>query len=122
MMGVGASEFAFMWIFMLGGFGLPLGLPPEAEDPLMARIAPPQCLIYGTWAGMAQPNAMSANQTERLLAEPDVQRAIRGIERFVQEAGLAPLGVMDSPLPGPAGNVEALLVARQISRKAGVSP
>jgi 23S rRNA (cytidine1920-2'-O)/16S rRNA (cytidine1409-2'-O)-methyltransferase len=37
--------------------------------------------------------------------------AIRGIERFVAEAGLRVLGVIDSPVPGPAGNVEALLAA-----------
>jgi 23S rRNA (cytidine1920-2'-O)/16S rRNA (cytidine1409-2'-O)-methyltransferase len=45
------------------------------------------------------------------------EEAIRGIERFVEEAGLARLGVMDSPVSGPAGNVEALLVAQKASRK-----
>ena len=37
--------------------------------------------------------------------------AIRAIEEFVAEAGLRVLGVLDSPIPGPAGNVEALLAA-----------
>ena len=37
---------------------------------------------------------------------------IDGIRAFVAAAGLAELGWIDSPLPGPAGNVEALLVAR----------
>ena len=38
--------------------------------------------------------------------------AIRAIADFVADAGLRVLGVIDSPIPGPAGNVEALLAAR----------
>ena len=40
------------------------------------------------------------------------QQAIDGIRAFVEGRGLEILGVMDSPIAGPAGNVEALLVAR----------
>jgi 23S rRNA (cytidine1920-2'-O)/16S rRNA (cytidine1409-2'-O)-methyltransferase len=39
------------------------------------------------------------------------QQAIDGAAAFVEAAGLKTRGVIDSPLPGPAGNVEALLVA-----------
>jgi 23S rRNA (cytidine1920-2'-O)/16S rRNA (cytidine1409-2'-O)-methyltransferase len=39
-------------------------------------------------------------------------QAIDGIRAFVELAGLTVVGVMDSPVAGPAGNVEALLVAR----------
>ena len=39
------------------------------------------------------------------------QEAIDAVTAFVREQGLAVRGVMDSPVPGPAGNVEALLVA-----------
>ena len=42
--------------------------------------------------------------------------AIRDIERFVADAGLTILGVMDSPVSGPAGNVEALLAAQKGDR------
>jgi 23S rRNA (cytidine1920-2'-O)/16S rRNA (cytidine1409-2'-O)-methyltransferase len=41
------------------------------------------------------------------------QGAIDDVTAFVRAAGLAVLGVVDSPVPGPAGNVEALLVARR---------
>ncbi|MGV3624332.1 MAG: TlyA family RNA methyltransferase [Archangium sp.] len=41
------------------------------------------------------------------------QAAIDRIRDFVKDRGLEELGVIDSPVPGPAGNVEALLVARQ---------
>jgi 23S rRNA (cytidine1920-2'-O)/16S rRNA (cytidine1409-2'-O)-methyltransferase len=39
------------------------------------------------------------------------QQAIDGVVRFVAEQGLQLVGTVDSPVPGPAGNVEALLVA-----------
>lgn len=39
------------------------------------------------------------------------QEAIDTVTAFVREQGLTVRGVMDSPVPGPAGNVEALLVA-----------
>nr|WP_225937299.1 TlyA family RNA methyltransferase [Myxococcus sp. RHSTA-1-4] len=39
------------------------------------------------------------------------QEAIDSVTAFVREQGLTVRGVMDSPVPGPAGNVEALLVA-----------
>jgi len=37
--------------------------------------------------------------------------SIEGIARFVGELGLDVRGAVDSPISGPAGNVEALLVA-----------
>jgi 23S rRNA (cytidine1920-2'-O)/16S rRNA (cytidine1409-2'-O)-methyltransferase len=39
--------------------------------------------------------------------------AIEGMRAFVAEQGLTVLGVIDSPIAGPAGNVEALLAARR---------
>ncbi len=42
--------------------------------------------------------------------------AIESIRAFVADAGLAVVGVVDSPAPGPAGNVEALLAARKPGR------
>lgn len=39
------------------------------------------------------------------------QEAIDAVTAFAREQGLNVRGVMDSPVPGPAGNVEALLVA-----------
>ncbi|MBM4781627.1 MAG: TlyA family RNA methyltransferase, partial [Archangiaceae bacterium] len=40
------------------------------------------------------------------------QGAIDRISAFVSGRGLEVVGLMDCPVPGPAGNVEALLVAR----------
>jgi 23S rRNA (cytidine1920-2'-O)/16S rRNA (cytidine1409-2'-O)-methyltransferase len=41
------------------------------------------------------------------------QEAIDTVTAFVREAGLDVRGLMDSTVPGPAGNVEALLVAQK---------
>jgi 23S rRNA (cytidine1920-2'-O)/16S rRNA (cytidine1409-2'-O)-methyltransferase len=41
------------------------------------------------------------------------QAAIDTVRDFVRSQGLVIEGVIDSPTPGPAGNVEALLVARR---------
>jgi 23S rRNA (cytidine1920-2'-O)/16S rRNA (cytidine1409-2'-O)-methyltransferase len=38
-------------------------------------------------------------------------QAIEGVRAFVAAQGLEVLGVIDSPTPGPAGNIEALLAA-----------
>ncbi len=41
------------------------------------------------------------------------QGAIDRIRKFVEGQGLEELGIVDSTVPGPAGNVEALLVSRK---------
>ena len=39
------SPFLIM-LLLGGGAGLPAGLPPLPEDPVLARIAPAECLVY----------------------------------------------------------------------------
>src|SRR5687767_11225947 len=55
------------------GTGLPVGMPPDKEEPIMAYVAPDECVLYVTWTAAATPSAGSANQTEQLMAEPEVQ-------------------------------------------------
>ena len=73
-----------LMLFVMGG--LPLGIPPLPEDPLLAKVAPEECLLYVTWAGTAKPDAESGNQTEQLLAEPEVQALIATVSRLIDEA------------------------------------
>ena len=68
------------------GIGLPLGMPPLPEDPVWPRSRPEQCLFYAGWAGMAAPDPKSSNQTEQLLAEPEVQRLVAEAERLIKAA------------------------------------
>jgi hypothetical protein len=64
---VGIGMFQLLFLVGQSGLGIPLGVPPAAEDPTMAAVAPPQCLAYVTWAGTAPPDSKSSNQTEQLL-------------------------------------------------------
>ncbi len=69
-----------------GGLGLPLGIPPGPEEPVLANVAPEECLFYTTWSGMAKPDPSAENQTEQLLAEPEVQFMFAEIERRINAA------------------------------------
>jgi hypothetical protein len=77
---LGGSELALL-LFFFGGAGIPLGVPPEKENPLLAYVAPDECLLYASWAGMAKPDPNSKNHTEQLLAEPEVQQLAAALER-----------------------------------------
>src|SRR4029450_13493061 len=76
------------WMFV-GFLGLPLGVPPEKEEALMAYAAPEDCVLYATWSAMATPNAASGNQTEQLLAESEVKKFLTVLERTIMTAALA---------------------------------
>ncbi|MHC4401033.1 MAG: DUF1559 domain-containing protein [Planctomycetota bacterium] len=80
---MGPMELLFLMFLGGGGMGIPLGMPPLPEDPVLAQVAPEECLFYTSWAGTAEPDARSANQTEQLLAEPEVQHLISEIERLI---------------------------------------
>lgn len=75
-------------ILGLGGAGLPLGVPPGPEDPLLAKVAPEECLFYMSTSGVAEPDPESSNRTEQLLAEPEVQRLISELERRLKASAL----------------------------------
>ncbi len=87
LLGVSMAPF-LMLAGMAGSMGLPLGVPPAAEEPLMFAVAPDECLFYMTWAGVAEPDPTSTNEVERLVAEPEVQEFLAEIERLIR-AGLA---------------------------------
>ncbi|MGO8691020.1 MAG: DUF1559 domain-containing protein [Thermoguttaceae bacterium] len=72
-----------LMLLMGGGGGMPLGVPPLPEDPVLSCVAPEQCLVYMSCSGMATPDAKSKNQTEQLLAEPEVQRLWSEIEQVI---------------------------------------
>lgn len=75
MAAIGPNPLEVVLMLLLGGgFGLPSGIPPAAEDPLAQKIAPAECLAYASWAATGTPNAASGNHTEQLLAEPEVQK------------------------------------------------
>ena len=81
-------------VLLGGGFGLPSGVPPTAEDPLAQKIAPADCLLYTSWAGTGTPNAASGNHTEQLLAEPEIQA-------FLNRAGDSLFGALEQAQQDP---------------------
>ena len=82
MFSMGVAE-VFLLVFGAAGAGVPLGVPP-VEDPMMARVAPPECWFYASWAGAGEPDPKSPNHTEQLLAEPEVQRLITELEQQIR--------------------------------------
>jgi len=58
-------------------------MPPTAEDPLLARIAPEECVFYSSWAGTAKADPQGTNHTERLLAEKEVRQMVVALQRAV---------------------------------------
>lgn len=87
-MGFAAMGMSQMMILILaaGGVGLPLGMPPEKEDPNLAFVAPQDCLLYATWSGMGKADPASTNHTEQLLAEPEVARFAKALEDSLAKA------------------------------------
>jgi len=69
MMMAGPIELLLIVLLGGGGIGLPVGVPLAPEDPLLAKVAPEECLFYTSWAGVSEPDPNSPNQTEQLLAE-----------------------------------------------------
>ena len=74
---VSPLSFMFSWLLLLVSsvaMAVPLGVPPAATTPLMLQIAPEECLYFINWSGRGEADSNSSNATERLLAEPEIQR------------------------------------------------
>lgn len=84
--------------------GLPFGMPPAGENPVLAKVAPEKCVAFLSWAGSAAPDAQSDNRTERLLAEPEVQQFVDGLEKLLTE-----LFLKEASREGPAAEKIATL-------------
>ena len=97
-MGFAAMGMSQVMVLILaaGGVGLPLGVPPEKEDPNLAFVAPQECLLYATWSGMAKADPASKNHTEQLLAEPEVVRFAKALEESLAKV-TAQLGQSNDP-------------------------
>jgi hypothetical protein len=80
------TSWAFLFMMLGSGVGttLPVGVPPLPEDPVLAKVAPEECLLYFSSAGMAKPDPKSTNQTELLFAEPEVQQFAAHLEKLIR--------------------------------------
>ena len=103
------------WIFFLtlgSGMGIPLGIPPAPDDPVMARFAPEECVFYTTWSASAQPSPASKNQAEQMLAEPEVRQFVEHLERSIRLSITAPSNGLDSSSLSDATIDAMLLILR----------
>lgn len=87
------------WMLAISGIGIPPSVPPLPEEPAVMNVAPEKCLVYLSLAGTAEADPNSPNQTEQLMAEPEVRRMAEEIERAVREA-LKNIARQDELSPG----------------------
>ena len=73
-------------ILLSGNAPIALGTPPKPEDPVIAAVAPEKCLFYASWSGRATPDPKSDNQTEQLLAEPEIIRLNKALDSYLEKA------------------------------------
>jgi hypothetical protein len=102
--GVSASEILIVLALLFGGTGIPLGMPPQPHDPFMDGVAPQQCIVYSSWNGLAVPLADADNETERMLAEPEIQELVKSVEQTLRTLIAREAG----------GNEEQQLIAQTI--------
>lgn len=87
------------WIFFLtlgSGMGIPLGIPPAPDDPVMVRFAPEECIFYTTWSASAMASPSSKNQAEQMLAEPEVRQFVEHLEKWVRHSVNQPASDRDA--------------------------
>jgi hypothetical protein len=86
-MATSTLAFTWVWLLLAGGVGaLPVGGAPLPLDPALSAIAPPKCLWYMSVSGQGPADPASTNQTEQLIAEPQVQRFVKEIETQIMKA------------------------------------
>jgi 23S rRNA (cytidine1920-2'-O)/16S rRNA (cytidine1409-2'-O)-methyltransferase len=85
---------------------LPSALPYLAPEGILIVLVKPQ---FEVGKGHIDKGGVVKDANARL-------GAIEKVRTFAEENGLHVLGVIDSPIAGPAGNLEALLVARKRKR------
>ena len=88
----GISAVVMLVVALFGGgfFGLPVSVPPLPADPVIERSATEGCLLHAALRGVADPDGSSANQTEQLLADEEVQEFLRDLlAELVKMAGTA---------------------------------
>ena len=117
-----------MWGYVFGqllsilsigsGGALPLGIPPAPPDPAIQQAAPADCLFYLSKAGVAAPDPHSLNQTEALLAEPEVKQLLTAAEQLITkfvQANAARQGTQIETAAADAITAVKILLARPLA-------
>jgi len=118
MVGLGPTELmiAAMMLFA-GSASLPTLGVPLPPDTGMQSAAPPECLLYASYFGMAKPDPKSSNQVEQLLAEPEIQAFMVEIMRLA-DAGVERIRADDEQertLKSVLPEIAKTLIARPVT-------
>lgn len=75
MVGFGVIE-AIVFVIMLGsgGLGVPLGMPPGPEHPMLGRFAPENPEVFIAWTGSEKPGG--DDPTSKWMANPEIQATV----------------------------------------------
>ena len=79
-MGMMSLSLYLAFVFFGGSMGIPMGMPPGPEDPMMAKFAPQECSFYASWSGVAKTDP-KANPSEKWMAQPVTGKAIPKLRR-----------------------------------------
>ncbi|MEQ1904837.1 MAG: DUF1559 domain-containing protein [Pirellulaceae bacterium] len=89
MLGLGISELILMMFPFLFGAGLPTGMPPGPDDPVLMALISSDHVGFAYWPGMAAVDG-NANPTEKFMAQPElgafVKRAREALLAEVKES------------------------------------
>ena len=83
---MGLLEIIVIFLGMMGGLGLPMGMPPGEEDARMYRLAPEQTVFYASWVGLRDPDP-NANPTEKWLSIKEVAKFRRKLRAALFDFG-----------------------------------
>ncbi len=86
------SSIFFIFVLSFLAMPLPVVVPPLPEDPALLRVAPRDTLAYVQWFGAAEPERDSRNETEALVAEPQVQHMVRSILSAIRSSSVREAG------------------------------
>ena len=101
-----ANPLEMLLLLLLGG-GFGSGIPGE-EDPLIAKTAPADCLVYFSWADAGEAKADSENHTEQLLTEPAIQQFLKKGRGTLLPPIEQPRGA-NAPQPAMVGDMRKLV-------------
>jgi 23S rRNA (cytidine1920-2'-O)/16S rRNA (cytidine1409-2'-O)-methyltransferase len=83
--------------------------------PAIAGVLAPRGALVALVKPQFEAGRSAVNRGRGVIRDPDVRaEAIARAREAVKEAGFVVLGEIDSPLPGPKGNVERLLYATRV--------
>jgi hypothetical protein len=102
-----AGSFSSFGVLLLllagGGFIGSSDVVPLPEDPVVAQVAPEECLFYASWTGKTQASPDATSSTELLFSNPEFLAYLQHVEgrlsQFINQ-GVAAAGLREQQVQG----------------------